>query len=455
MRILIKGGTVVNEGQQKKADIMIENDRIKEIYNEGIGAEAADSFDSIVDAEGCFVMPGVIDAHVHFREPGLTHKADMETESRAAACGGVTSVFEMPNTKPQTTTLQALEEKEKIAKEKMHVNYAFFPGATNDNIEELRKLDVHAIPGIKLFMGSSTGNMLVDKEQALDAVFSLATEMNLPLMAHCEDTKSINEQMDYFRKKLETEDPDVTYHPLIRSEEACYKSSKLAQQFALKHNTRLHIAHVSTEKELPLLGENITGEATVAHLMFSDGDYKTLGARIKCNPSIKTINDQLSLRKALAKASQCDGLQGLCTIGTDHAPHAWEEKQGGCAKAMSGMPMIQFSLVAMLSIVDEGYLTIAQLVQVMCHNPAVLFAINDRGFIRKGAKADVVVVKRSDNPWTITADCIQSKCGWSPLEGREMNWKVQQTIINGNIIYNEGAFDETVKGEHLTFRGGE
>lgn len=469
-KILIQNGTIVNEGKQQKADILIVNDRIEDIFYEGTCNDTAGSFDSvmdtektadfdrIIDAEGCYVLPGIIDAHVHFREPGLTHKADMETESRAAAYGGVTSVFEMPNTNPQTTTLEALHDKEELAKERMHVNYAFFPGATNDNIEELRKLDRHSVPGIKLFMGSSTGNMLVDKGQALEDIFQLASEMDMPLMAHCEDTDTINRNMAHYKEQLGTDDPSVTYHPLIRDWDACYKSSAFAAELARKHNTRLHIAHLTTEDELPLLlhgttlGEpatdelpQITGEATVAHLLFSVCDYDTLGTRIKCNPSVKSINDQLALRKALT-----DGT--LSTIGTDHAPHALEEKQGGAAKAMSGMPMIQFSLVAMLSIVDEGDLTIEQMVSLMAHNPAMLFSVDERGFLRKGYKADIAIVKREDTPWTVTKNVIQSKCGWSPLEGQSFHWKIMDTIINGNLVYDGTSFDDNSRGEHITFR---
>ena len=447
MRILIKGGTMVNEGTGRKADLVIEDDRIKEIYDKGIDTCCANSFDVIIDAEGAYVMPGVIDSHVHFREPGLTHKADMETESRAAAYGGVTTVFDMPNTKPQTTTLAALAEKQHTASGKMHVNYAFFPGATNDNIEELRRLDVHAVPGIKLFMGSSTGNMLVDQEEALDAVFALAKEKDLPLMAHCEDTEVINANMAYYKQVTGCDDPDVRLHPLIRSEEACVKSSELGVRLAKKHGTRFHIAHVSTEKELSMLGGNVSGEATVAHLMFAAPDYDVLGARIKCNPAVKMTKDRDALRKALSL-----GNAKITTVSTDHAPHTIEEKQGGAAHAMSGMPMVQFSLVSMLSLVDEGVLTMEHLVDLMCHNQAVLFGVRERGFLRPGYKADIAVVRRCDAPWTLTPDRIQSKCGWSPLEGRQFNWQVCQTVVNGNVIYNDGVFDERKYGEQVDFR---
>ncbi len=447
--ILIKGGILVNEGSQRKSDIIVEGDRIKEISNDGI-TEGYDVFDTIIDADGCVVMPGVIDSHVHFREPGLTHKADMETESRAAAFGGVTSVFDMPNTKPQTTTIAALEEKRNIAKSKMHINYAFFPGATNDNVDVLRQLDTSIIPGIKLFMGSSTGNMLVDKEKVLDNIFSLAREKNLTLMTHCEDMQIIGHNMQHFQEVEHTEDPDIRLHPLIRSAEACYKSSALAIRLARLHGTALHIAHVSTAKELSLITDadkNITMEATIAHLLFSIQDYDTLGTRIKCNPAIKALTDRQALRHTL-----CQENGSIYTIGTDHAPHSLEEKQGGAAKAMSGMPMVQFSLIAMLSLVDQGVLTLERMVTLMCHNPAKLFSIIDRGFIRPGYKADIVIVRREDAMYTVTKDCIQSKCAWSPLEGRLFNWKVQQTICNGHIIYDNKRFDATSRGEELRFQ---
>lgn len=445
MKTLIKGGTIVNEGQKLRADLIVEDDCIKEILIEGIGIKCVDSFDIIVDATGAYVLPGIIDSHVHFREPGLTHKADMESESRAAAWGGVTSVFDMPNTKPQTTTLEALADKQRMAEGRMHVNYAFFPGATNDNIDELRKLNIHTVPGIKLFMGSSTGNMLVDKEDALDAVFKLAKEMNLPLMAHCEDTDIINANMNYYKQVTGKDDPDIQLHPLIRSEEACYKSSELGVKLAQRHGTRFHIAHVTTERELSLLGNNVTGEVCVAHLMFSALDYDTLGARIKCNPAVKLTKDRDALRKALHNSL-------IHTVSTDHAPHTLEEKQGGCAKAMSGMPMVQFSLVAMLSLVDKEILTLEDVVRLMCHNQADLFSVNNRGYIRKGYKADITIVKRYDAPWTVTKESIQSKCGWSPMEERQFNWKVCQTFVGGKLAYDNGIFNEDVHGEQVAFR---
>lgn len=450
MTTLIHGGIIVNEGMRRQADIIVEDDRIKEIIPEGISACSTDSFDVVLDASGCYVLPGVIDSHVHFRDPGLTHKGDMHTESLAALAGGVTTVFDMPNTKPQTTTVEALHEKQSIAEQKMHVNYAFFPGVTNDNLEELQRIDATTIPGFKLFMGSSTGNMLVDREQALEAIFRFAGEKGITLMAHCEDTETINRHMAYYKQLTGSDDPDVRLHPLIRNEEACMKSSELGVRLAQKYDTHFHIAHVSTACELDMikgLGDahrHITCEATVAHLLFSTVDYDTLGTRIKCNPAVKGFLDREALRRALVDDT-------VSTIGTDHAPHTLEEKSGGCAKAMSGMPMIQFSLNSMLSLVDEGVLSMERLVQLMAHNPAKLFGVSQRGFLRQGYKADMAIVKQCDEPWTLTKDCILSRCGWSPLEGRQMQWRVKSTILNGRIAFADGKVNENTHGEPVRF----
>lgn len=442
MKILIQNGTVVNEGRSFVGDLVVDGEQISEIFE---GKAPRGIYDQVIEASGCFVLPGVIDGHVHFREPGLTRKADIESESRAAAYGGVTSYFEMPNTIPQTTTLEALEEKFALAKAKSHVNYSFFFGATNDNVGLFVLLDQHRIPGIKLFMGSSTGNMLVDKYESLQQVFRVASELDLPVMTHCEDTDIINRNMAEYKQKY-GDDPDVVFHPEIRSSEACYESSKLAVRLAKEFGTRLHIAHVTTAKELELLGkdDNITGETVIAHLFFSNEDYVVKKALIKCNPAVKAKSDRDALRKALV-----DGR--IMVVGTDHAPHEWKDKQGGCAKAASGMPMVQFSLVTMLELVDHGVLSIEKMVELMCHNPASLFQLRDRGFLRKGYKADLVVV-RPQTPWTVGKDNIQSKCGWSPLEGHEFQWRVEQTICNGHLIYNKGVFDASCRGEELTFR---
>lgn len=442
MRTLIKNGTIVNEGRSFLGDLVVNGEQIEEIYE---GKAPRGIYDQVIDASGCFVLPGVIDDHVHFREPGLTRKADIESESRAAAFGGVTSYFEMPNTNPQTTTLEALEDKFALGAQKSHVNYSFFFGATNDNVDSFDRLDVHRIPGIKLFMGSSTGNMLVDKYESLQQIFVKAKKLGLPVMTHCEDTDIINRNMAAYQKKY-GEDPDVKFHPEIRSAEACYESSRLAVKLAKESGAHLHIAHVTTARELEFFGkdENITGEAVIAHLYFSDEDYADKKAFIKCNPAIKTVKDRQALREALA-----DGR--ISVVGTDHAPHEWKDKQGGCDKAASGMPMVQFSLVSMLELVDEGVLSIERMVEVMSHHPAKLFQVDKRGFLRPGYQADIVIV-RPHTAWTVQKEIIQSKCGWSPMEGHEYQWQVEQTICNGHLIYNKGEFDEAYRGEELTFR---
>lgn len=442
MRTLIKNGTIVNEGRSFLGDLVVNGEQIEEIYE---GKAPRGIYDQVIDASGCFVLPGVIDDHVHFREPGLTRKADIESESRAAVFGGVTSYFEMPNTNPQTTTLEALEDKFALGAQKSHVNYSFFFGATNDNVDSFDRLDVHRIPGIKLFMGSSTGNMLVDKYESLQQIFVKAKKLGLPVMTHCEDTDIINRNMAAYQKKY-GEDPDVKFHPEIRSVEACYESSSLAVKLAKESGAHLHIAHVTTARELEFFGkdENITGEAVIAHLYFSDEDYADKKAFIKCNPAIKTVKDRQALREALA-----DGR--ISVVGTDHAPHEWKDKQGGCVKAASGMPMVQFSLVSMLELVDEGVLSIERMVEVMSHHPAKLFQVDKRGFLRPGYQADIVIV-RPHTAWTVQKEIIQSKCGWSPMEGHEYQWQVEQTICNGHLIYNKGEFDEAYRGEELTFR---
>ena len=441
MRTLIQGGTLVNEGRLFEGSILIEDSQIAQIYTEPHTPEA--SYDEVIDASGCFVLPGIIDDHVHFREPGLTAKADIESESRAAAAGGVTTYFDMPNTVPQTTTLEALEEKFALAARKSHVNYSFFFGATNDNAALLPKLDVHRIPGVKLFMGSSTGNMLVDRREALEKIFAFST---LPIMTHCEDTDIINRNMVAAIQQY-GDDPKVTHHPEIRSEEACYESTRLAVELARQHQARLHVAHLTTARELELISPDdpaITAEATVSHLYFYDRDYTALGTRIKCNPAIKTLRDRDALREALN-----DGR--IAVIGTDHAPHLLSQKEGGCQKAASGMPMIQFSLVTMLELVDQGVLSIERLVELMCHNPARLFEVRQRGFLREGYQADIVLV-RPDTGWTVTKDVIQSKCGWSPMEGHMYLWRVERTLCNGHTVYQQGRVDASYIGQPVTFR---
>lgn len=439
-KTIIRNGIIVNEGRKERADIIIDNDRIDAIIYDG-NIPRGDYYE--IDAAGCFVLPGVIDSHVHFRDPGLTHKADIESESRAAAYGGVTSYFDMPNTKPQTTTIDALNDKFQRAAEVSHVNYSFFYGATNDNVETFDKLDVTRIPGIKLFMGSSTGNMLVDNAEMLDSIFAKAAQRSLPVMAHCEDTDIIDRNAKEIREKY-GDNADISFHPAIRSAEACYDSSQKAVELASNSGAHLHIAHLSTADELTLLDkDNVTAEATVAHLLFDEADYSKLGGRIKCNPSIKSAADREALLHAVA-----DGR--IQTIGTDHAPHTLEEKQGGALQAVSGMPMLQFSLVMMLGLSDEGYLSIEKIVELMCHNPAQIFGVCERGFLLEGYKADIAIVSPCDE-YVITKDDIQSKCGWSPVEGHTVRWAVKHTLCNGMHIYNNGVFDLQSQGEEIRF----
>ncbi|WP_317323080.1 dihydroorotase [Leyella lascolaii] len=440
MKTLIYGGIIVNEDRSHYGSLVMENDVIAEIIE---GKEIpCGNYDRKIDATGLFVLPGVIDSHVHFREPGLTAKADIGTESEAAAYGGVTTFFDMPNTVPQTTSVDALDAKFRIAREKSHVNYSFFFGATNSNTDALQTLDRHVVPGVKLFMGASTGNMLVDSDDSLHKIFSNAT---MPVMVHCEDTGMINANMTEAKSRY-GDDPDVALHPLIRSEEACYASSSRAVRMARTYGTRLHVAHVSTAKELELFGHdgNITAEAVIAHLFFSDEDYARLGTRIKCNPAVKTAYDRSELRKALSSGA-------ISTVGTDHAPHLLKDKEGGCARAASGMPMIQFSLVTMLELVDNGVLDMERLVRLMCHNPADIFEVRGRGYLRKGYKADIVLVGR-DRRWTVTGDTVRSKCGWSPMEGHTYDWRVVKTICNGQVVYDDGTFYDNIRGEQVMFR---
>ena len=441
-RTQIKNATIVNEGRRFIGTLVIDDDRIDEII-EGADSEPVIPVDETIDGTGCYLFPGVIDDHVHFRDPGLTQKGDFNTESRAAAAGGVTTVFDMPNCNPQTTTMEAFKEKWMIAASKSVVNYGLFFGATAGNAYELGKLDSRKVAGIKLFMGSSTGNMLVDNEVALRAIFESA---KLPIMTHCENTQLINENMAKAQAAYGN-DPAVEHHPEIRSEEACYQSTALAVKLAQETGARLHVAHISTARELEFIDANnprITAEACVGHLVFSDKDYAKLGTRIKVNPAIKTEADCHALREALNNDK-------IYTIGTDHAPHKLSEKMGGCAKAASGMPIIQFSLVSMLELVDKGVLSLERMVQLMCHNPAELLQIENRGYLREGYKADFVMV-RPHVPWTLTPNRIQSKCNWSPLEGHVFHWRVERTFCNGFPIFNRGhVTDEKFRGQAVCY----
>ena len=442
-RTWIHHATIVNEGRQFAGSVVIEGEKISEVL-EG-DALPSSPCEEEIDASGRFLLPGVIDDHVHFRDPGLTHKADMATETAAAAAGGVTSFMDMPNCNPQTTTLEALDSKFADAARKCIVNYSFYFGATNTNADLLGQLDKTHVCGVKLFMGASTGNMLVDRMETLRKIFS---EAGMLIATHCEDQNIIRKNTETFKEKY-GEDPDVCFHPLIRSEQACWESSSLAVRLAKETGARLHILHVSTARELelfddkPLSEKRITAEACVSHLFFCDEDYKTLGTRIKCNPSIKTRRDRDALRAAL-RTDRID------VIGTDHAPHLLSEKQGGALKAVSGMPTLQFSLASVCELVREGVLSMEQLVQKMCHAPAELFRIKGRGYIRPGYQADLVLLNPNAE-WTVTADCIQSKCGWSPMEGRTFHAKVEKTFVNGHLVYSDGKVTDTPRGQALIF----
>ena len=441
MKTLILNATIINEGTSQRGSVLIDNDLIARVDYEPTAPTA--EADMVIDGEGYLLMPGVIDEHVHFREPGMTQKADIMTESRAAAAGGVTTYFDMPNCRPATTTLEAWKDKMDRAAETSAVNYSFFFGATNDNTELLAQLDRQHVCGIKLFMGSSTGNMLVDDEAALRRIFS---ESPLPIMAHCEDTDIINRNSADIRAKY-GDNADVKYHPIIRSEEACVKSSALAIRLTSETGARLHIAHISTATELDMIAhapENITGEVCLSHLLFCDEDYETLGTRIKCNPAVKTRTDRDALRHALAQPCKA-----AMTIGTDHAPHLPTDKEGGCLKAASGMPMVQFSLPAMMTMSDEGLLSRERVVELMCHAPARLFGVERRGFVRPGYFADLVLLHKESH--TVNAGEILSRCGWSPLEGCTLGWRICTTWVNGNAVYNNGNINPDTRGRAVTF----
>lgn len=444
-RILIQNAIIVNEGKKTRGSVVIEGEKIAEIL--GDGEKVTKPCDKVINAGGYFLLPGVIDEHVHFRDPGLTYKADVESESRAAVAGGVTSVMDMPNTHPQTTTLDALYEKLDMYSGKSLVNYSCYFGATRDNYKVFPELDPHRVCGIKLFMGSSTGDMLVKEEDRLLKIFG---GTDLLIATHCEDQAVINENMSKYLSKCVDGDLPIEYHPLIRNTRACVTSSAKAIQFAKITGARLHILHITTAEEIkffekaPLAGKQITAEVCVPHLLFSISDYKKLNARIKCNPAIKKIEDMKILRRAV-KSGRIDA------IATDHAPHLLSEKEGGALKAMSGMPMIQFSLVSMLGLTDEGVFTIEKVVEKMCHAPAEIYKINNRGYIREGYQADLVLVKPTTE-WTLENDMIYSKCGWSPLEGRKFRWKVDTTFINGHPVYSKDTIDESYRGQELRFR---
>lgn len=446
MKTLLKNAQIVNEGQIFKGHVLIDGERIAKVLkaDEDISAYEADA--EVLDIRNNYLLPGVIDDQCHFREPGLTHKANIHTESRAAVAGGTTSFMEMPNTVPNTLTQELLQDKYDIAEKTSFANYSFYMGASNDNIEEVLKTDPKTICGVKVFMGSSTGNMLVDNKETLEELFS---KCKLLIAAHCEDETTIRNNMATYKEKY-GEDVPIECHPEIRSEEACYLSSSLAIELAKKHNTRFHLFHLSTAKEIgllenktPLREKRITAEACIHHMWFSDEDYKTKGAFIKWNPAVKKASDRDAI------------LQGVLdnyidVIATDHAPHTVDEKLNTYFNAASGGPMVQHALVAMLEMYHDGKISLERVVEKMSHAVADCFRIEDRGFIKAGQFADLVVVDL-DNPWTVEKENLLYKCGWSPMEGQTFKSKVMQTFVNGHLVYNMGEIDEDYRGKRMTF----
>lgn len=441
---LIYNALIYNEGRNFRGAVLIDNDKIADIFEGDVDVAAFDA--ECIDAELKMLLPGVIDDQVHFREPGLTHKADIFTESTAAAAGGVTSFMEMPNTMPLTTTIDILEDKYRIGASQSVVNYSFYMGATNENLAELKKLDPKTVCGVKVFMGSSTGNMLVDNVKTLSGIFA---EVPMLITTHCEDEATINQNKAFYKEKY-GDDLDVTYHPLIRNAEACYRSSSFAVELAHKYNARLHVLHISTAREmalfdnkLPLIEKKVTAEVCVHHLWFNDKDYARYGNRIKWNPAIKFESDRLALIDALVTNK-------IDVVATDHAPHLLREKEGSCFKAASGGPLIQYSLLTMLQMAKRGYFDYHMVVRKMCHAPADLYRVEKRGYLRKGYFADFVLVD-CNRPTHVNTESILSKCAWSPFEGESFDFKVAGTWVNGHKVYDGNAVDTNYRGRRLSF----
>ncbi|PKP51048.1 MAG: dihydroorotase [Bacteroidetes bacterium HGW-Bacteroidetes-12] len=446
MNILLKNAKIVNEGKITHGHILIENEYISTIFSLSDAIAVDEQTIEVIDVHNNYVFPGVIDDQVHFREPGLTHKADIYTESRAAIAGGITSFMEMPNTVPNTLTQELLEEKYAIAAKNSAANYSFFMGASNDNLEEVLKTNPNNVCGVKIFMGSSTGNMLVDKKEVLENIFA---NCKMLIATHCEDEATIIENTKKYKAKYGDDIP-ISCHPLIRSEEACYLSSSFAVALAKKHNTRLHILHISTAKELtlfdntlPLKEKRITAEACVHHLWFSDEDYEEKGTLIKWNPAVKTAHDRDAILQGVLDNK-------IDIIATDHAPHTLEEKSNSYFKAPSGGPLVQHALVAMLEHYHNDKISLEKIAEKMSHAVADCFQIKKRGYIKAGYFADLVVVDL-DNPWTVAKENLFYKCGWSPFEGTTFKSKVLQTFVNGNLVYNFGQIDDDIRGKRLTF----
>ncbi|CAM1345372.1 dihydroorotase [Tenacibaculum amylolyticum] len=439
---LIKNANIVNEGTTFKGDVLINGEFIQKIASE---IEVSEDV-TVINAEGKYLIPGMIDDQVHFREPGLTHKANIATESKAAVAGGITSFIEMPNTVPQATTQELLAEKFAVASTDSYANYSFMFGGTNDNLEELLKTNPRDVAGIKLFLGSSTGNMLVDNEEVLEKIFS-STKMIISV--HCEDEQTIRDNTAKFKEEYGDDIP-VKYHPVIRSEEACYLSSSKAIELAKKTGARLHVFHLSTAKEtelfrndIPLEEKQITAEVCIHHLWFTDADYEKKGTHIKWNPAVKTNKDRDGLWKALLD-------DRIDVIATDHAPHTLEEKANVYTKAPSGGPLVQHAVIALFEKIKEGVISVEKVVEKMAHNPAKLFQVEKRGFIKEGYYADVVLVDPNAS-WEVTRDNVLYKCGWSPFEGNTFSSKITHTFVNGNLMYDNGTFNEEIKGKRLLF----
>jgi dihydroorotase len=440
---LIKNARIVNEGSIFEGDVLIENEIIRQIA-ENISAKSSECI--IIDAEGSFLIPGLIDDQVHFREPGLTHKGDIASESKAAVAGGITSYIEQPNTVPNAVTQELLEDKYQIASKTSHANYSFMMGGTNDNLEEVLKTNPKNVAGIKLFLGSSTGNMLVDNQDVLEKIFS-STKMLIAV--HCEDEATIKANLEKYIA-LYGEDIPVNAHHLIRSDEACYLSSSKAIELAKKTGARLHVFHISTAKELdlftnkiPLEKKQITAEVCIHHLWFTDADYETKGSLIKWNPAVKTQEDKDALWKALLD-------DRIDVIATDHAPHTLEEKSNPYTTCPSGGPLVQHALVAMMENYSKGKISMEKIVEKMCHNPAKIFKIENRGFIKEGYFADLVVVN-PHMPWNVKKENIISKCGWSPFEEVNFKSRVTHTFVNGKLAYANGKVKDIIAGQRLTF----
>jgi dihydroorotase len=441
MKKLLKNAQIVNEGSIIKADLLIEGQRISKI-----APFISDAAAQVIDLEGKFLLPGIVDDQVHFREPGLTHKGRIYTEARAAVAGGITSFMEMPNTVPQALSQELLEDKYLIGAKDSLANYSFFMGASNENLEEVLKTDSKRVAGVKIFMGSSTGNMLVDDKEVLNSIFS---KCKMLIAVHCEDEQTIRTNSAMMKAEY-GDDLPIRFHPLIRNDEACYKSSSMAIELAKKHDTRLHILHISTAKEtalfrndIPLKKKKITAEACIHHLWFDERSYDEKGTLIKWNPAVKSLKDKEAIWSALLD-------DRIDIIATDHAPHTLEEKQNTYFKAPSGGPLVQHALVAMLEFYHQGKVSLEWIVTKMCHAPADCFQLKDRGFIREGFFADLVVVD-PNKPWTVTKQNILYQCAWSPFEGTVFKSSVSKTFVNGNLVYNQGVFDETTRGMRLEF----